>query len=809
MLDLSALNKPQCEAVEYIDGPLLVLAGAGSGKTRVLTYRIAHLVQDCYVMPEQILAVTFTNKAAKEMRSRLNGLLGNTRGMWIYTFHSMCVRILRAQADKIGFSSDFTIYDATDSKRLIKEVMAAKNINPRLIGERKVAGIISDAKNKLLSPADFGELKDYNPMHETFAQMYEDYQERLARANAMDFDDLLYYTYLLFKEFPNVAEFYSQNFKYILVDEYQDTNKAQYAITRILANVNKNLMVVGDDDQSIYSWRGADITNILNFERDWPNCKTIKLEENYRSCGNILQAANAVIAHNDNRKDKKLFTSSGAGEKLAIYCASNELDEARWIASEIERLHDVGTSYNDIACFYRTNAQSRVLEDMFLRAGVPYRIVGGTKFFDRAEIRDVCAYLRCAINPADDISAQRVINTPRRGIGKTTIEQIMALANTSQITFIEAVRIYAQDNLLRAATRKGLQQFLDIIDNAAKMSGDLSDVVEAIVNSTGIIDYLKNQNTDEAKSRIENIKEFYGVVADYVNSNIEELQDLDGGINGEHHSDNEQHLTDNNGEHHSGVASSTDDADKTAASEGSGAEELAAESATEEDPLTLSKFMEWLSLRTDLDTLGENADEMVTFMTIHSAKGLEFDVVFVAGLEENIFPHTNSFMDGNIEEERRLAYVAITRAKKLLYLTHAQVRRLYNNKQNNPRSRFIDEIPKELTTSKGIGSEGLSGTGWDKRGDRSGIAGSGRGQDMYAGRVFGSIGHTGAASGKSIDYKEQSANTSFEAGDRVDHKIFGSGVILEAQGDKLTIQFYKNHKTKTLLASYAPLVKIE
>ena len=417
-IDIDTLNGPQREAVTTTEGPLLVLAGAGSGKTRVLTYRIANLIENHGVAPWEILAITFTNKAAAEMRERLGGLVGpRARGMWVSTFHSMCVRILRADAERLGFTRNFTIYDTDDQKRLYKEIMAELDIDPKRFPVNALMNRISTAKNELVVPGDF-EKQATDPVGKVAARVYARLQERLKAANAFDFDDLLLYAYLLLKNHADVLDAYQERFRYLMVDEYQDTNHAQYAITVLLAAKHQNIMVVGDDDQSIYSWRGADIRNILEFEQDYPNAHTVKLEQNYRSVGNVLAAANAVIANNQHRKQKKLFTAAEDGEKISVYLAADERDEGRWIAGEIERRRAAGTSYDDMAVFYRTNAQSRMLEDMLLRAGVPYRIVGGTRFFDRAEIRDVMAYLTLVVNPADDIAAKRVVNVPRRGVGK-------------------------------------------------------------------------------------------------------------------------------------------------------------------------------------------------------------------------------------------------------------------------------------------------------------------------------------------------------------------------------------------------------
>ena len=516
---------PSAQAVECTEGPLLVLAGAGSGKTRVLTYRIAHILEDLNVAPWEILAITFTNKAAAEMRERLQGLVGpRSRGMWVSTFHSMCVRMLRADAERLGFSKSFTIYDTDDQKRLYKEIMAELDIDPKRFPINALMNRISTAKNELKVPGNFA--KEANdPVGKVAARVYEKLQERLKQANAFDFDDLLLYAYLLLKNHPDVLEAYQLRFRYIMVDEYQDTNHAQYEITRLLADQHGNIMVVGDDDQSIYSWRGADIRNILEFEKDYPQCTTVKLEQNYRSVGNVLAAANAVIANNQHRKVKKLFTDQEDGEKIHVYMASDERDEGRWIAGEIEKQRQKGLSYNQVAVFYRTNAQSRMLEDMLLRAGVPYRIVGGTRFFDRAEIRDVMAYLTLVVNPADDIAAKRVINTPRRGIGKSTVERIEQFAREMDMTFMEGAEIAIADPELRAATRRSVGEFVQIIKDAQSYSGDLRKCIEAVIDKSGLISALQAENTDEARGRVENIQEFLSVVDEFVDTHEEEDAD--------------------------------------------------------------------------------------------------------------------------------------------------------------------------------------------------------------------------------------------------------------------------------------------
>lgn len=770
-IDLEALNEPQREAVLCTEGPLLVLAGAGSGKTRVLTHRIAHLVVDLGVAPWQIMAITFTNKAAAEMRERLGQLMGGyVRGMWVSTFHSMCVRILRSDCERLGFAPGFTIYDDSDSKSLVKRIMAELNIDPKRYPESMVRNRISKAKNELVTPEVF-EDRYKDPTAQVVGRIYKVLQERLRALNAFDFDDLLLYTYLLLKNHKEVLEVYQDRFRYLLVDEYQDTNHAQYALTQLLAAKHRNIMVVGDDDQSIYSWRGADLSNILDFEKDYPEAHVVKLEENYRSTGNILAAANAVIENNLMRKRKTLFTSQGEGEKIMVFTASDERDEGRWIAAEIEHQHGNGTSYNQMAVFYRTNAQSRMLEDMLLRAGVPYRLVGGTRFFDRAEIRDVMAYLNLVVNPANDVAAQRVINVPKRGIGNTTIEHIRTVAAGNRCAFLQAAELCMLDEGIRPNTRKAIAEFVGIVHEAQQYSGDLRKVIEMIVDKAGIIEFYRNNPSEDSQSRIENIQEFFGVVDEY----------------------RETH----------------EDADALFE-----APKVGEDQSAETPPVrvfeadSLSDFVEWVTLRTDMDTMAEDG-AAVTLMTIHSAKGLEFDCVFVAGLEESIFPHSNSSFDPQgLEEERRLAYVAITRARKRLYLTAALTRRIFGQTNANPVSRFIGEIPNELRKSIGVGSSGFSGSGWEKRGSRRGIAGSGT--EAGGGRVFGQSSASNAKrdARSASAGKKPAAAMSFAVNDTVDHKVFGRGKVVKVDGDTLHVKFARNNQTKKLLKDYAPIVKI-
>ena len=776
-IDLDTLNGPQREAVLCTEGPLLVLAGAGSGKTRVLTHRIAHLVEDLNVAPWQIMAITFTNKAAAEMRERLQSLIGGgARGMWVSTFHSMCVRILRTDCERVGFAKGFTIYDDSDSKRLVEQIMDELNIDKKRYPIPALRNRISQAKNDLQVAEVFAE-KTSDQVGQVAARVYTRLQERLRQLNAFDFDDLLLYTWLLLKNHPDVLAAYQNRFRYLMVDEYQDTNHAQYVLTQLLAAAHKNIMVVGDDDQSIYSWRGADLRNILDFENDYPEARVVKLEENYRSMGNILAAANAVIANNLTRKPKKLFTSKPAGDKISVYSATDERDEGRWIASEIEHQHGEGMSYNQIAVFYRTNAQSRMLEDMLMRAGVPYRLIGGTRFFDRAEIRDVMAYLNLVVNPANDVAAHRVINVPKRGIGKTTVEHIDYVARETGITFLQAAELCIADDQIRSATRKAIAEFVALIHEAQGYAGDLRKVVEAIVDKAGLIRVLEAENSDDAAGRIENIQELFGVVDEY--------------------------------------AQTHDDAD--ALFEPPTAED--APEADDEPPVrtfqanSLPDFVEWVTLRTDMDTVAEDG-EAITMMTIHAAKGLEFDCVFVAGMEESLFPHGNSSQDSQgLEEERRLAYVAITRARKKLYLTNAFTRQIFGQSSANPPSRFIGEIPLELRKGIGMGSAGFSGSGWEKRGSRRGIAGSG--SEAGGGRVFGQSSASGSRprqqtrpAVKPEAQKKAAAKMTFTKGDTVDHKVFGRGTITKVDGDTLHVRFSRTGQTKKLLKDYAPIVKI-
>lgn len=849
-LSLDTLNPAQLKAVLCTEGPLLVLAGAGSGKTRVLTTRIAYMIAALGIQPYQVLAITFTNKAAAEMRERLQAQLGGyVRGMWVCTFHAMCVRILREEADKLGFSGNFTIYDEDDSKRLIKAIMSDLSIDMKSFDPNTIRNQISSAKNKLISAAEFAD-SAISPVEDAAGKVYAELQERLLKQNAMDFDDLLVNAHRLFVKFPDVLARYQERFCYISVDEYQDTNHVQYALTNMLAAKKRNLMVVGDDDQSIYSWRGADIQNILDFETDYPEAAVIKLQQNYRSTGHILNAANAVVVHNAGRREKNLFTTSGAGELIHAYQASDERDEGRWIASEAERLNREGISYDDMAVFYRTNVQSRVLEDMFLRAGVPYKIVGGTRFFDRAEIRDVMAYLKLILNPADDVSARRVINVPRRGIGATSIDKISAFAAQNNLSFFGAcVACVAEESLLSAKVRETLATWTSNIEAARHYTGDLASVIEMVVQKAGLIDALEQQLGPEAEGRLENIREFLLIAKEFdeshedIVSNLESMAELRrAGVEGIPAADNSIEST-------TGAPTSSSSATFDNAFSDATTSVAVTQSSQQSDysdfkvaAEKLPAFLEWLALRSDLDNLSGQTTA-VTLMTIHSAKGLEFPVVFVAGLEEGLFPNLAFDSDPEkLEEERRLAYVAITRARQKLFLTYAASRRTYGSTTANPRSRFVAEIPEGDIELTGVGSAGFSGWGWEKRGDRHGMYGTGG--DLYGsngGAVFGGGTSSGssygdssypasshAASSAEVGVRlsagssthsgastrphpggATSAQEKFGKGDLVHHKIFGNGIVMEVKGDELTVHFEKTNKTKRLLGAFAPLVKIE
>src|SRR5215211_7387146 len=636
---LEGLNEPQRDAVTHGEGPLLILAGAGSGKTRVLTHRIAYLLRTGQARADEILAITFTNKAAQEMRGRVELLVGRaTRAMWVMTFHSACVRMLRADAHRLGYTRQFTIYDAADSRRLIKKCLDDLDVDVKRFTPRAMQSQISDAKNKLRSADEYRQLVG-SFFEQTVADVYEHYERELHRMNAMDFDDLLFRAVNLLELFQEVRDRYSNAFRWILVDEYQDTNRAQYRWLQLLSSEHRNLAVVGDDDQSIYGFRGADITNILEFEDDYIDAHVVRLEQNYRSTQTILSAANAVVSNNRGRKSKTLWTEIGEGDPIKVRELADEHAEARFVAAEIERLVDEGVSRAEIAVFYRTNAQSRVLEDMLVRAQIGYQVIGGTKFYERAEIKDAIAYLTFLVNPADGGAFTRIANSPKRGIGQTSLSRVLAHSDTMGITPWDAAAAPEGIPALGTAAQKALGRFMSTMERLAERvegGAPVAELLEETLHETGYLEALEAERTIEAQGRIENLEEFVRVAREY-----------------------------------DGMAADGEDA---------GAAE----------------FLQQIALLADADQLRDD-EGLVTLMTLHNAKGLEFPIVFMIGCEDGVFPHSRAIDEGAVEEERRLAYVGITRAMRDLYITYARRRNAFGANSFGIRSRFIDEIPRELT----------------------------------------------------------------------------------------------------------------
>jgi DNA helicase-2/ATP-dependent DNA helicase PcrA len=714
---LEGLNEPQREAVLHGEGPLLILAGAGSGKTRVLTHRIAHLVGSGQARPGEILAITFTNKAAQEMRERVEQLVGNrARAMWVMTFHSACARILRAEAEKLGYTRGFTIYDEQDSLRLVKACIDELDIDPKRFAPRGIRRQISDAKNALLD-AEAYRLKVSSYFEQTAADVYDLYEKRLHAANAMDFDDLLFRAVNLFELYEDVRDRYRRSFRHVLVDEYQDTNRAQYRWLQLLTEQHRNLFVIGDDDQSIYRFRGADIENILGFERDHPDALVVKLEQNYRSTQTILNASNAVIGNNRQRKDKFLWSELGEGDPVHVRELEDEHAEARFVVSEIERLVEQGASRDEIAVFYRTNAQSRVLEDMLVRYGVGYQVIGGTRFYERAEIKDALAYLTLLVNPADTVAFGRAVNSPRRGIGATSQGRLVGYANTiGEPIWGVAAEPESVPGLAAAAT-KAIGRFMSVMERLrerVEAGASVGDVLAETLEETGYTEALQAERTIEAQGRLENLEELVGVAREY---------------------------------------------DATA-EEGS-----------------VEEFLQQLALFSEQDNLRDD-EGIVTLMTLHNAKGLEFGIVFMIGLEDGVFPHMRSIEAGDLEEERRLAYVGITRAKRELYLTHARTRLLFGGRDWNLRSRFIDEIPVEFT-------------------DRDEDAPTG----PAAAATWG-----GGASAPEPGGGGGGSRASFSLGDDVVHAQFGDGVVVGIEpGGLVVVRFAGDRSERKLMADYAPL----
>jgi DNA helicase-2/ATP-dependent DNA helicase PcrA len=716
---LEGLNPPQREAVEHGEGPLLILAGAGSGKTRVLTHRLAYLVMTGQARRDEILAITFTNKAAQEMRERVELLLGQrTRGMWVMTFHAASARLLRAEAPRLGYTRQFTIYDQADSRRLVKRCLDEIDADPKRFSPAAVQNQISDAKNRLRDAEAYRELVG-SYFEQTVADAFELYEQQLLRMNAMDFDDLLGRTVNVLELFPEVRERYQSAFRYILVDEYQDTNHAQYRWLQLLAGDRRNLAVVGDDAQAIYGFRGADIRNILEFQDDFPDAKVVKLEQNYRSTQTILDAANGMLRNNRGRLDKHLFTELGQGDPIKVRELDDERAEARFVVGEIERLVDEGLSLDELAIFYRTNAQSRTIEDVLRDRDVRYQVVGGVRFYDRAEIKDALAYLTFLQNPYDVVAFQRIVNSPKRGLGTTSVSRVLSHAATMESSIWEAAMDATVDGVpgLGAAARKAMSRFMETMESLrerAEQDVPIGDLLEAVLSETGYLDALEAERTFEAQGRLENLQELVNATREF---------------------------------------------DATA----------------DEDANGLDAYLQRVSLTSDADTRRDD-EGVVTLMTLHNAKGLEYPVVFIIGMEDGVFPHARALDEGGVEEERRLCYVGITRAMRDLYLTYARRRSIFGAQHFGLRSRFLDEVPAELTdrdTSDDIAPRpgGLRATTW-------------------------------------ASTRTEAPETDFRMGEDVMHPAFGEGVVTAVEpGGIVVIRFAKDGSERKLMAEYAPLTK--
>jgi DNA helicase-2/ATP-dependent DNA helicase PcrA len=724
---LEGLNPPQREAVLHGDGPLLILAGAGSGKTRVLTHRIAYLVHTGRARAGEILAITFTNKAASEMRDRVGLLLGHsTRAMWVMTFHSACARMLRAEAPRLGYTRQFTIYDQADSRRLTKRCLDQLDVDPKRFTPAAVQSQISGAKNQLRDAEAYSQLVD-TYFERTVADAYKLYERELHRMNAMDFDDLLVNVVNVLTLFPEVRARYAAAFRHVLVDEYQDTNHAQYRMLQLLAGEHHNLSVVGDDAQSIYSFRHADIRNLLDFQDDFPDAKVVKLEQNYRSTQTILSASNALIAHNRGQLHKTLWTDQGDGDQIVIRELDDEHAEARFVLGEVQRHVDGGGSLNEIACFYRTNAQSRVLEDALVRAEVSYQVIGGTKFYERAEIKDAMSYLTALANPADAIAFTRIANSPKRGIGQTSLSRVLAHAENAGITVWEAAADPAGVPGLGTAAVRALERFMTTMEGLRERAADgvpMGDLLEAVLNETGYLDALEAERTIEAQGRTENLQELVEV-----------------------------------------------------------AREFDASAGAAEDRLDV--FLEQIALVADTDSRKDD-DGLVTLMTLHNAKGLEYPVVFMIGCEEGIFPHSRSLDEGTLEEERRLCYVGMTRAMRSLTMTHARRRNVFGSQAYGLPSRFLAEVPPELVDRQGALSAFASGAAADR---------SVRPRAMSSWAAMRSD-------------APPASDATFRLGDDVLHAAFGDGVVTGVEpGGVVVVRFARDGAERKLMAEYAPITK--
>ncbi len=730
---LSGLNDPQREAVTYGEGPLLILAGAGSGKTRVLTHRIAYLVATDAAKPNEILAITFTNKAAGEMRDRAELLVGRrVRAMWVMTFHAACARMLRAHADKLGYTRRFTIYDQADARRLIKRNLDELGIDPKRFTPSSIHNQISDAKNKLHDADSYAQMVG-SFFEQTVADVYRAYERELHRMNAMDFDDLLVRAVNVLELFQEVRDQYAGTFRHVLVDEYQDTNHAQYRWLQLLAEERRNLMVVGDDAQSIYGFRGADIRNILEFEDTFPDAHVVKLEQNYRSTQTILDAANAVIRNNRGQKLKSLWTDVGQGDPIKIRELEDEHAEARFVTGEVQRLLDEGVSRAEVAVFYRTNAQSRVLQDTLVRADIPYQVIGGTKFYERAEIKDAISYLITLVNPQDAGAFTRVVNSPRRGIGSTSLSRVLAFCNTTGISIWDAASEPEQVPGLGQAAVKALRRFMatmHVLRERTEAAPAIAELLKEVLRETGYLDALEAERTIEAQGRLENLEELVNVAAEY-----DSLSEAD---------------------------------------------------ATREP--SLADFLEQVALISDSDDRSDD-DGLITLMTLHNAKGLEYPIVFMIGCEEGVFPHSRALDEGGLEEERRLCYVGITRAQRDLYLTYARTRNVFGARNFGAPSRFIGEIPDELTDREQQQPRGLAGiraraTTWSSP-TRAGGDGPAWDADAPA-----------------------PASPAFRMGEDVAHPKFGEGVVTGLEpGGIVVIHFSRDGSDRKMVADLAPISK--
>ena len=815
---VDGLNPAQREAVEHRGSPLLIVAGAGSGKTRVLTRRIAHLLRTGEALPGEILAITFTNKAAAEMRERVEELVGPAaRSMWVSTFHSACVRILRRDAAAAGLKSSFTIYDSADSLRLITTIAKDLQLDTKKHAPRALASRISTLKNDLVDPIDFADQAESakNPFEKTLATIYTNYTERLRQANAVDFDDLIGLTVALLRENPAIREGYRRRFRHLLVDEYQDTNTAQYQLVRELVGEDPraDLTVVGDSDQSIYAFRGATIRNIIEFEQDFPSARTIVLEQNYRSTQNILTAANAVIEENQGRREKNLWTDQGEGEQITLYVADDEQSEARYIGRQIDALVDDGRRAGDIAIFYRANAQSRALEDQLIRVGLPYRVVGGTRFYERREIKDAIAYLQVLANPADEINLRRILNVPKRGIGDRAEAAIAMLAERDRIGFGEALRRAEEAPGIATRSLNAVRTFVAMLEDLQEMAerGDgPAELLEAILTRSGYYAELQGSDDPQDESRLENLAELISVAAEF-EAQMEELDALASEMEDE---------KDGEGEDGEDRASSADDAvvaGPAPASEPVGADvapDAALTAPDDPEASLVDRFLEKVSLVADADQLPGEEDQFVTLMTLHTAKGLEFPVVFLTGMEDGTFPHNRTLSDPDeLEEERRLAYVGITRAREKLYLTRAQMRSMWGQSQYMPASRFLDEVPEAVLDVARAGSTlGGSGFGGGFSGGSSGGPGGGRGPSFSGGIGGGRADVKRPSFGSGRTATPTAKLPQLAVGDRVTHDSFGMGTVAEVsgQGDKtqVEVQFRDPHGRKRLLLRYAPLTKL-